>query len=33
MIVGVGSILITFGLLIYDIKRKKNQGQTKVKKP
>lgn len=33
MIIGVGSILATLGLLIYDIHQKQNQAQKKPKKP
>ena len=33
MIIGVGSILATLGLLIYDIHKKKNQPHHKKEKP
>jgi hypothetical protein len=33
MIIGIGSILATFSLIIYDIHKKKKQTITKVKKP
>lgn len=33
MIIGVGSILATLGLLIYDIHKKQNRAQPKNKKP
>lgn len=36
MIVGVGSILVTVGLMIYDISKKnklEKEGKNKVKKP
>lgn len=36
MIIGVGSILVTVGLMIYDISKKnklEKQGKNKVKKP
>jgi hypothetical protein len=33
MIIGIGSILATFGLILYDIHKKKTQTTTKAKKP
>lgn len=35
MIIGLGSILLTFGLMVYDInkKKKENPSNTKFKKP
>ena len=33
MIIGLGSILATLGLLIYDIHKKQNKPKTKPKKP
>lgn len=33
MIIGVGSIILTFGMLCYDIHKKKTTPQSKTKKP